>query len=114
MGRKRRRYSNQETPEENLISCTQVSPSPSDKTLRNGQRQRPSTEQNVRNIQRIAKIAADSNGAITEPQIRWWINQAGNNGLNELGAIIRIGRAVYIDIDLFDRWLTSQSQKAAA
>ncbi len=68
----------------------------------------------MRNIQRVAKIASDSKGAITEPQLRWWINQAGNNGLNDVGAIIRVGRAVYIDVDAFDRWLTSQTQKAAA
>lgn len=68
----------------------------------------------MRNIQRIAQIAAGSNGAITEPQIRWWINQADKNGLNAIGAIIRVGRAVYIDVDAFDQWLTSQATKAAA
>lgn len=68
----------------------------------------------MRNIQRIAKIAADSRGAITEPQIRWWLHNSQSNGLAAANAIIRIGRAVYIDVDAFDSWLTSQTQQAAA
>jgi hypothetical protein len=68
----------------------------------------------VRNIQRIAKIVADSNGAITEPQIRWWLHNSQTNGLAAAGAIIRVGRAVYIDVDAFDRWFASQTQQAAA
>ena len=67
----------------------------------------------MRNIQRVAKIAADSKGAITEAQIRWWLNQANDNGLNDAGAIIRIGRAVYIDVDAFDTWLNSKKSVVA-
>lgn len=30
------------------------------------------------------------------------------NGLAEAGAIIRVGRRVYIDLDRFDKWLLAQ------
>ncbi len=68
----------------------------------------------TRNLQRLAKFVADSNGAFTEAQVRWWVHKGTDNGLNDSGAVIRVGRCVYLDVDAFDRWLTSQTTKAAA
>jgi hypothetical protein len=64
-----------------------------------------------RNLQPVAKFAAESNGAFTEAQIRWWIHRAADNGLKRATAIIRIGRRVYIDVDAFDRWLSEQNSE---
>lgn len=47
-------------------------------------------------------------GPFTENQLRWWIFNADNNGLDEQGAIVRVGRRVYIDSDAFDRWIEAQ------
>jgi hypothetical protein len=67
----------------------------------------------TRKLQRLAKFVADSNGAFTEPQLRWWVHKGSENGLNASGAVIRVGRCVYLDVDAFDSWLASQSAAAA-
>lgn len=43
----------------------------------------------------------------TEAQLRWWLYRADFNGLAESGAVIRIGRAVWIDLARFQRWFLS-------
>ena len=66
-----------------------------------------------RRLARVAETARSYN--FTEAQVRWWIFQAGQNGLQKEGAIVRIGRRVYIDTQAFDRWIDSlQSSQAAA
>lgn len=47
-------------------------------------------------------------GPFTEAQIRWWIFNEATNGLRSHGAVLRIGRRVYIDTDAFDSWIESQ------
>lgn len=44
----------------------------------------------------------------TEPAVRWLIFQARNNGLEDSGAIVRLGRRVFIDEPRFYGWLRSQ------
>lgn len=61
-----------------------------------------------RNLKRVAVFVAESNGAFTEAMLRWWIFNAAANGLTEAGAIVRIGRAIWIDVDRFDEWIDSQ------
>lgn len=61
----------------------------------------------TRTLNTISQFAALS--AFTEPQLRWWIFHAGQNGLDEAGAIVRVGRRVYIDVDGFDAWLQAQN-----
>ena len=53
-------------------------------------------------------------GPFSEGQYRWWIFNAENNGLAAAGAIVRIGRRIYIDEDGFDRWLDAQNERARA
>ena len=65
-----------------------------------------------RNLKSVAAFADDS--PFTESQVRWWIFNAAQNGLADAGAILRIGRRVYLDVDGFDRWLASQNALAAA
>ena len=54
-----------------------------------------------------AKHTAFNNGGL-----RAWIFNSNTNGLKESGAIVRIGRKVLIDENLFFSWVQSQ-QKAA-
>lgn len=65
-----------------------------------------------RNLRTVADFAKD--GPFTENQLRWMIFQAERNGLAGTGALIRLSRRVYIDVDAFDRWLDAHAQKAAA
>lgn len=44
----------------------------------------------------------------SEGQLRWWIFESSRNGLDEAGAIVRIGRRVYIDLAAFDSWIDQQ------
>lgn len=64
-----------------------------------------------RNLRSVAQFAAS--GPFTQNQLRWWIFNAATNGLAESGAILRVQRRVYIDVDRFDTWIDSQNQAAA-
>ena len=66
----------------------------------------------ARTLTTVAAFAAA--GPFTQSQLRWWIFMAGENGLDACGAIIRVGRQVYIDTDKFDAWIDSQNQPARA
>ena len=44
--------------------------------------------------------------------LRWWIFQAASNGLADAGAIVRVQRRVYVDVDKFERWIDTQNQQA--
>lgn len=44
----------------------------------------------------------------TEPSIRWLLFNSRENGLDEAGAIVRLGRRVFIDETKFYSWLRSQ------
>jgi len=61
----------------------------------------------VRNPSTISQLRED-NPAFTEGGIRWQIFNSERNGLAEAGAIIRIGRRIYIDADAYFAWLEAQ------
>lgn len=44
----------------------------------------------------------------SEPSLRWMIFQAKANGLQASGALVRVGRRVYLDPDKFDAWIDAQ------
>jgi len=46
----------------------------------------------------------------TESAMRWQIHNAASNGLHEHGAIIKIGRAVYIHRGRYLDWLLSHTK----
>ncbi len=46
----------------------------------------------------------------TQGAMRWHLFNAANNGLAVTGAIIRVGRRVYIDEDLFFSWINSSPE----
>lgn len=60
----------------------------------------------ARNLKSVSQFAEGS--PFTEPSIRWMIYNAQTNGLADTGAVVRIGRRVYIDPAAFDRWIDSQ------
>jgi hypothetical protein len=65
-----------------------------------------------RNLKTVATFA--SSGPFTESQLRWWIFCATQNGLADTGAVVRVGRRVYIDSDRFEQWIDRQNQPARA
>jgi len=68
-----------------------------------------------RNLKDVATFAAAA--GFTQGQLRWWLFQAANNGLAASGAIVRIGRRVYLDADRFWIWVdtgvAAQTRNAA-
>jgi hypothetical protein len=50
-------------------------------------------------------------GPFSEGQTRWMIFNEQENGLAAAGAIVRIGRRVYIDTDKFDAWIDKQNHQ---
>ncbi|MCC8619249.1 DNA-binding protein [Xanthomonas vesicatoria] len=65
-------------------------------------------------MKRQLKTVSDfsENSPFTEAQLRWWIFRQEDNGLRQHGAIVRIGRRVYIDVQAFDKWIESQQVAA--
>ena len=63
-------------------------------------------------MHRVAELAR--NYGFTEAQVRWWVFNASTNGLTAAGAIVRIGRSVFIDCDKFDTWLDGLAKAGAA
>lgn len=61
----------------------------------------------TRNLKTVSQFAAAT--AFTEPQLRWWIFGAEQNGMDKAGAVVRIGRRVYLDEEGFDRWIANQN-----
>lgn len=58
---------------------------------------------NFRTVRQIASL----NHAFSVASLRWLIFTANQNGLETVGAIIRIGRKVLIHEDKFDQWVRS-------
>ncbi len=63
-----------------------------------------------RQLKTVTAFAGE--GPFTEAQIRWWIFNEANNGLQKHGAVVRIGRRVYIDVQAFDAWIEAQQEAA--
>lgn len=61
----------------------------------------------------IAQLAAHPNYPFSEASLRWLVFNARSNGLSSAGAITRVGRRVYINLEAFERWLDSQQDVAA-
>lgn len=59
----------------------------------------------------IAQLAQNQ-PAFTQASIRWHVFQAGENGLERSGAIIRLGRRVLIDEEKFVDWVRGQGASA--
>ena len=51
----------------------------------------------------------DSTPALTHGGLRWDLFNADQNGLAESGAIIRRGRRILIDEDVYLRWMRERS-----
>lgn len=60
-----------------------------------------------RNLKTVTQFAEDS--PWSEPQLRWLIFNAETNGMKAAGAVVRIGRRVYLDVDAFDAWIVAQN-----
>lgn len=65
--------------------------------------------QNLFTVQKFAE-----RGPFTEAQLRWMIFNATSNGLAAAGAVVRIGRRVYLDADRFGDWIAQQQPQQAA
>ena len=53
----------------------------------------------------IEKLVADSDGLITESQVRWALRYRNENGLAE--HVTRFGRRLYLHVPGFARWFKS-------
>ncbi len=62
-------------------------------------------------LKTVNQLVAD-NPAFTPGGLRWDILNAEKNGLAAKGAILRKGRRVYLDEDLYFEWLREQSHAA--
>lgn len=58
-------------------------------------------------LQSVKDFAA--RGPFSESQLRWYIHQAESNGLADAGALVRVGRRIYLSPQGFDLWITRQN-----
>ena len=67
-------------------------------------------------LRTVAKFAAErhATGGFSVGAIRWQIFNADQNGLAAAGALVRVGRKVFIDPERYDAWLEAQRQPRAA
>jgi hypothetical protein len=65
------------------------------------------------NLKTVKQFCQD-NPAFAVGGIRWQIFHEKTNGLADSGAIIRVGRKVLIEEDLYFAWVISQNGRAAA
>jgi hypothetical protein len=64
----------------------------------------PTTPRHLRTVAQFAR----EHDAFREPSLRWLIFNAEENGLAQAGAIVRIGRRVYLDVERFFAWVDAQ------
>lgn len=58
-------------------------------------------------LRTVRQLAAEC-PAFTQDSLRWHIFNSRDNGLTELGAIVRVGRRVYLRKSRFDRWVAGE------
>ncbi len=61
----------------------------------------------IRRLRTVSQMHQEHD-EFSEGSLRWMIFKARENGLEQLGAIVRIGRRVYIDPDRFFEWVAAQ------
>ena len=66
----------------------------------------------ARNLKRVPQFLRER-PEFTPGQIRWWIFHEHTNGMRQHAVVVRIGRAVWLDVDGFNRWVESQQEHAA-
>ena len=54
------------------------------------------------------QLAAEHPDKLSESQLRWLIKQRQHNGLKESGAVLKVGRRIYLNKRRFLKWLLSQ------
>ncbi len=64
----------------------------------------------VPNLETVKTLTKKYPNVITPGGLRWEIFNADKNGLSESGAIIRHGRKILINADLYFEWLCSQKK----
>lgn len=61
-----------------------------------------------RKLLRVAQFC-EQNPAFSQASLRWLIFNSASNGLDELGAILRVDRRVLVDVDRFHDWIARRA-----
>ena len=64
-----------------------------------------------RHLKSVSQFASES--PWTEAQLRWFIFNSDTNGMTAAGALVRLGRRVFLDVEGFDRWIDAQQAPQA-
>ena len=66
----------------------------------------------TRNLRRVGQFCKE-NPAFSDASIRWLIFNSASNGLDDAGAVMRLDRRVFIDVDRFFDWMAKRSGVSA-
>ena len=66
----------------------------------------------IRRLRTVAQFHQEHD-EFTQASLRWLIFQARRNGLQQAGAVVRVGRRVYLDPEQFFAWIEAQQQQTA-
>ena len=69
-----------------------------------------STETNIPDLFTIQQFC-DVHRAFTPGGMRWQIFNENTNGLSDAGAIVRVGRRVYIDEEKYFSWIATHQSR---
>lgn len=61
----------------------------------------------------VEDFAAQHARIFTESTLRWQLRSRASNGLDELGAVVKIGKRLLISKTRFEQWLATQAEGCA-
>ena len=69
-----------------------------------------STARNVSKVRRLRTVVQfhQEHDEFSQSALRWLIFRAQDNGLQQAGAVVRVGRRVYLDPERFFAWIELQ------
>ncbi len=66
------------------------------------------TEEGIENIVTVASMAMHYPDLLTETQLKGWLKNRKNNGLEGARAILKVGRKIYLKRSEFFLWFLNQ------
>ena len=64
--------------------------------------------QSIDDLTTVAELANEYPNLFTQKQLEWLVKSRKTNGLEETGAVLKVGRRLYLKRTIFFVWILSQ------